>query len=192
MRRIKPISYFCLALLLILFLFYFFIPSPQIPPLPNSVKSEEAGDTVQIKGVSGFYTDLKRNEVINFYQKSFSLLFFNYPFLNYRINRPPEESKLVIRDQLRTSYLEEIVHPFRETLIVDGFEPAVLYKDQPGRIEGEAVVNNGRTFFSKVTVRYMPVPIWKRMLVFGLLLLSTLLVFRVWKRIILAFRRPHG
>jgi len=169
---------------LIFFLFYLLLPSPKISPLPQSLRSQEEGDTWQVPGVSGYYTDLKRADVLNYYQQSFALPFFKFLPLNYRLNQPPEYAKQVIRSEIIVSYFEEIVHPFRETLIVTGFEPSVLYKDKSGKIAQTAIIVGGKNYFSKVTIRYLPTPIWKRILLFVFFLFSFGGLILIWRRIL--------
>lgn len=55
-----------LAIFNFLFLLYLVKPAPQIPDLPNSLKSDLPGDTIQIPNVKGYFTNMSRTEVINF------------------------------------------------------------------------------------------------------------------------------
>jgi len=87
---------------------------------------------------------MSREEVINFYRKSFD---GNTRFFSIRLNYPPEEAQTIIRDQTRSTYLEEIVHPLRETIYINGFEP----KEKKDEIWYE-----GKHFRQKVIVRYVP------------------------------------
>jgi hypothetical protein len=183
MGKLKIVIFTLLTIFLIIFLFYLLLPSPKISPLPYSLRSQEEGDTWQVQGVSGYYTNLKRDDVLNYYQQSFALPFFKFLPLNYRLNQPPEYARQVIRDEITVSYFEEIVHPFRETLMVTGFEPSVLYKDKQGRIVKEAVIVGGKNYFSKVTIRYLPNPVWKRLFFFLFSVVSIGGLFVVWKRI---------
>ncbi len=53
---------------LILGTIYLILPAPKnFPYLPNSIKSIEPGDTVQIANVSAYYTDTSRKEVVDYY-----------------------------------------------------------------------------------------------------------------------------
>ena len=188
----KSFLYFFLALFLLVFLVYLLLPSPRIQPLPNSLKSQEPGDTWQVAGAAGYYTDMKRADVLNFYQQTFSLFFLNFPFLGYRLNNPPEYAKQVIRNEITVSYFEEIVHPFRETLMVSGFEPSVYYKDRPSKIAQTAIFVGDENYFSKVTIRYLPTPIWKRLLLFVFFLFSLGGLILIWKRILKSSWRLYG
>lgn len=110
--------------LICLWFIYLIFPAPApLAPLPKSVKSLEPGDTTQIPGISAYYTNLSRQEIVDFYQNQYSRSsFFNIPLITYRLNHPPEMSKTLIRTTQQSSYLEEIVHPLRESLFVSGFE----------------------------------------------------------------------
>ena len=70
---------------------YLIFPSPApLPPLPNGLKSDEPGDTVQIPGIYAYYTDLSRQEIISFYQNNYTnSRLFKFPFITYRLNYPP-------------------------------------------------------------------------------------------------------
>jgi hypothetical protein len=110
--------------IIILCFIYLIFPEPApLAPLPQSLKSVEPGDTTQIPGISAYYTNLSRQEVIDFYQNQFShSSFLDIPLITYRLNHPPEMSRDLIRTTQQSSYLEEIVHPLRESLFVSGFE----------------------------------------------------------------------
>lgn len=63
-----------------------------------------------------------------------------------RLNYPPEMAQILIRDQTKSSYLEEIVHPFRESLYVNGFRPA----SDEEILEVEGVRYQGKTIIKYV------------------------------------------
>lgn len=184
MKKLKLTVRIFLLGILLFFLIYLLIPSPEIPPLPNSLKSTEEGDTVQVPGVAAYYSDTRREEAVTFYQKSFALPFFDLPFLNYRLNHPPEYAREVVRDQISTSYFEEIVHPFRESLYINGFEPYILLKDKPDLLKGNVMIIDEKEYFSKVTIRYLPSPLWERILVFGFGVILSFGLFMFWRRIV--------
>ncbi len=120
--------FFILSLIL---LFYVLLPTGGFPKaIPGSVQSEEPGDSEIPSIRRAYFTDYTRQQVLDYYQNEFN----KSPFLNiwlptYRLNYPPEESQTLIRDQTRSTFLEEIVHPFRESIFVNGFEPKVA-KDE--------------------------------------------------------------
>ena len=147
--------------LLILFLYlsglvYLALPQPEVVALPNALRSTEPGDTWQNPDQSAYYTDLGRSEVLEFYQDTFSLKLFGASLPSYRLNYPPEDSRVYVRDHLLTYYLEEINHPLRESLFVAGWNPRLspisnyLFDSQYDRW---AMVIDGVEYQSKVTLK---------------------------------------
>ncbi len=107
----------------ILFLIYLLLPNPNFPePLDNTLQSTEPAD-IETPLRRSYYTDIDRATVMNIYSDEFRDNTSIIPWLNYRLNYPPEEAQTLIRDQARSTYLEEVVHPFRESLFVNGYEP---------------------------------------------------------------------
>jgi hypothetical protein len=147
---IKKFLIITLSTLIFVLCLYVYPSSPDFPKPPDSfVQSDEPAD-VETPLRRGYYTDMNRDEVINYYKKEFNKGFNIYtPRLNY----PPEDSPLLIRDQTKTSYLEEIVHPLRESIYINGFEP---------KTEQYAQFFKGVRYNQKVIVRYVPSPVWIR------------------------------
>ena len=134
----------------LLFLAYLSLPNPEFPtPPPDALQSDEPGDT-ETPLRRAYFTNLTREEVMSHYK--------NQLMPAYRLNYPPEEAQTIIRDQTRSTFLEEIVHPLRESVFVNGFEP----KDPKDAIEIA-----GRDWRQKIIVRYVPSRPWLR-LVLGL------------------------
>ncbi len=107
----------------IIFLVYLLLPNPTFPSNPESaLQSVEPAD-LEITSRRSYYTDTDREKVMNSYSNYFKSNLSIFSKLNYRLNYPPEEAQTIIRDQARSTYLEEIVHPFRESLFVNGYEP---------------------------------------------------------------------
>jgi len=149
-KIIKPL----LVGILILWVFYLVLPAPvELPPLPQSLKSTEPGDTVQILGISAYYTNLSRQEVINFYQSHYSRSsLFNLPLITYRLNHPPEYFRELIRATQQVTYFEEIIHPLRESLFVSGFEWGNDPFTSPEKRVKNKLIINGREYKTKVTL----------------------------------------
>ena len=95
---IKKIILICLNILIIIYLAW---PLPNLSDLPQSVKSTEPGDTVQMKNVSAYFTDLERPEVIDFYIKNYQS---KHP-LAFKINHPPERAKQIFVGTMQSYYL---------------------------------------------------------------------------------------
>lgn len=159
----------CLFVFLSLCLFvYLLLPSPaEPPPLPESLKSTEPGDTVEIPGLFAYYTNMPRSEVIAFYQKYFSRSkLFNISLLTYRLNHPPEYAWVVIRDTVHSSFLEELVHPFRESWYINGYESA----NDPFNKSGQKFANfkfAGKEYTAKITVLKKESNPLVRLIIFG-------------------------
>jgi hypothetical protein len=149
-------------------LVYLSLPGPTIPPLPNSLKSNEPGDTVEMVGVSAYYTDLSREEVINFYQRAFSRSsFFNLPLPVVLLNHPPEYTNEAIRNTVSSTFLYELVHPGRGSLFVNGWDPAEDPKYKKAKDPTQVIEINGRFYQRKITLRLVRSSLLIRILIFS-------------------------
>ena len=139
------------------------------PDLPGAVKSIEPGDTIQIKNVSAYYTDMPRKDVVDFYFNYFSRSsFLNIPLVTYKLNHPPERIREVLRDTQQSTYVEEIIHPFRDSVFINGFEwDNDPFTPQNRRIKNILIVN-GQTYQFKVTTFYQESLVFLRLIVFYL------------------------
>jgi hypothetical protein len=171
----------------LIFLAYLLLPAPSkiedFSSLPDSVKSEEPGDTIQNPNISAYFSDLYRSEVIPFYKNDFNQKFsyfgINLPFT--RLNHPPEKAVEVIRPYQQSYYLEELVHPMRESLYINGWEPY----DEKGNKRykySHGLVVNGREFISKTTLRYYPSPLWIRLVGWAGVMLAILFLYQLARR----------
>jgi len=152
----------------IIFLAYLSLPNPEFPTVPpDALQSDEPGDT-ETPLRRAYFTNLNRDEVMQHYKNEFKGSSFLGIYLpTYRLNYPPEEAQTIIRDQTRSTFLEEIVHPFRESIFINGFEP----KDPKDAIEIK-----GRPWRQKIIVRYVPSSIWLRLVLGISALLATIIV----------------
>src|SRR5689334_19212994 len=117
-KIIRRVLYFFVILFGIGFMVYLFRPGPfaDFPaPPPGAVQSKEDAD-IESPLRRAYFTNYTREEVIAHYQNQFRMR----P-LTLTLNYPPEDAQTLIRDQTRSVYLEELVHPFRESLYVNGF-----------------------------------------------------------------------
>ena len=156
-----------LYIILASFLFiYVLLPSPSFPEPPaGSLQSNEPAD-VETSLRRGYYTDLSREEVLKYYQNQLEKSeFLNVRLPTYRLNYPPEEAQVIIRDQTKSTFLEEIVHPFRESFYINGYEP----KEPQNIIEVD-----GKIWRQKITIKYVPSSGWLRLSIylFALVLLG--------------------
>jgi hypothetical protein len=153
MKKIVKIGYIFLS---ILFLAYLSIPNYKFPAqIGNSIQSTEPAD-IETPFRRGYYVDYGRQEVLDFYQGEFENgIFGKVPLLTYRLNYPPEDAQTLIRDQTKSSYLEEIVHPFRESLFVNGF---ISTQDK------DKMIVDGKAWHQKVILRLVTSSVYARLL----------------------------
>jgi len=173
-----------LALILyILGAVYLTAPSPPYPDLDGGARSDEPGDTWQHPDQKAFFTNRTRGEVIPEMQRKFTLKIFGVAVPSFRLNYRPEESFELIRDQVPSYYLEEIIYPFRESLFVNGWEPTNTpgYKNAiPGKIP--LATFKGDTYLGKITLRPVNSYVWARLFVWALIFPSVYLVYLSLKR----------
>lgn len=170
----------------VLLLIYMIWPGPNkisdFKPLPDSAKSTLSGDTVQIPNVAGYFSNNFRKLVVPFYTKNYQQnSLFLFPPL--RLNHPPEYSWTVIKKHTETTYLEELVYPLRDSLYINGYETfrpdgTPIFYSVPKLEEG------GKEWFTKTTLRFYTSNIMVRILVWSGITLSSLLIFKLGRRII--------
>jgi hypothetical protein len=181
---VKNIAKIVYLLFSILFLTYLLIPNISFPnPPSDSLQSREPADT-ETPLRRAYFTNSPRQEVMNHYENEFKKSYFiNVLLPSYRLNYPPEEAQIIIRDQTRSTFLEEVVHPFRESLFVNGFEP---------KEEKDTIFIESRNWRQKITVRYVPSNVWIRFLLGVLAIVLILVLYREWliylKRLLAHFK----
>lgn len=155
---IKKIS----LVIFILGLVYILSPEPILidyfRPLPGSVKSIFAGDTIQNPNIAAYFSNYSRSYIKNFYQQEVSRnVWFGF-IPPITIVRPPEEAYQFIRDQQESTHLVEYTYPLRESLYVNLVEPAALNK-----MNGKApdfyldhIEYLGKFYLVKTTIRLYP------------------------------------
>lgn len=156
-----------------LFIIYLLLPNPTFPePPPDALQSNESADT-ETPLRRAYFTNYTREEVMIHYKDQFEKpMIFGIFLPSYRLNYPPEEAQTIIRDQTRSTFLEEIVHPFRESVYINGFKPS-LQKD--------AIFIEGKDWYQKITVRFVPSNTLTRVIVVGLALVLVAIVFKEWE-----------
>lgn len=147
MKKLINFLYLALSILVI---FYVSLPNFEFPaPIPNSLQSTEPAD-MESPLRRAYFTDYTRQEVLDWYGAQFNRSsFMNLKLPTYLMNYPPEESGSIIRDQTRSTFLQEYVHPFRETMYINGYEPA------PSDDENRIVIN-GVHYRQKIIVKFVP------------------------------------
>ncbi len=140
---------------------YILYPASSFPPPPiNTIVSTEPSDTESIYRKS-FFTNLSREEIMAYYKQSFPQ--------SQRLNHPPEDAFMLIRDQTRSSWLEELSRPFKNTLYINGFYPTKAT---------EQIYRNGNHYNAKITIRYIPYNVVTSMTVWCLAVLATYLLIK--------------
>jgi len=158
MRKLLKFTFLPFGFIFIfIFFVYLVLPILAFPyPPPDAVQSVEPGD-LETPLRRGYFTNFTREEVLIHYQKQFKRsTILSIPLPTYRLNYPPEEAQILIRDQTQSTFLEEIVHPFRESIFINGFEPTDPQYD---------VWYKGVDFRQKIVVKFIPSSIFMRLLV---------------------------
>jgi hypothetical protein len=161
----------------VIFLLYLMIPDHQFPSkLENSITSEEPADTEDINR-RGYFTDMDREEIIKHYvlQRNKDP-HFGISLPTYRLNYPPEEAQVIIRDQTRSTFLEEIVNPFRESIFVNG------YKTEEGK---DRIYVQDKEWSKKIIVKHVVSDKYARLII-GIISLFVIPV--VYKSFLFSFR----
>lgn len=143
-----------LGLIFLIIGLYVLLPTPEFPAPPEEVLQSSEPADLETPLRQGYYTNLTRTEILEYYTQKFNRSKFNNLWLpTYRLNYPPEESQTIIRDQTHSTFLEEIVHPFRESLYISGYEP------DPNIVTLEY---EGKIWRQKIIVKFVPSPLWAR------------------------------
>ena len=152
------ITYYLIIFVLIL---YLVLPNSNFPiPPVNSLQSNEPADQ-ETPLRRSYFTDYTRDEITHYYKGEIeknNILSVRIPSIN--LNYPPEEAQFRIRDQTRSSFLEEIVYPLRESFYINGFEP---------KEDKDAIYVDGKLWRQKITIRQVPSSLFSRLLI-GLLI----------------------
>lgn len=168
---------------------YLLLPGPKsindIPPLPESLKSKEPGDTTQTPNIAAYFADLRRKEVIEYYKLKFSYLsFFGFKIPPIRLNHPPEEAYNYIRDQQASTYLEQFSYPLRDSIYINGYEPF----DEKGKIYKRGATTiyiEGNYYDSKTTLRYYGSAIFMRAILYIGIWISGYYLYKLSKKLYL-------
>lgn len=156
-RRIILGSIFFLGLI------YILTPEPgsidNFPPLSDSIKSTDPGDTYQNPNIAAYYSDFDRDGITNFYKSRYREKFFWGELIPpISINYPPRAAYQYVKDLQDSIFLEEYVYPLHGSIFVNGEVPYLdnEIRKQPHTFLGDRIHINGRFFVSKTTLRYYP------------------------------------
>ena len=177
-----------IIIIFILGLAYILSPGPSsiedFVQLPDSLKSNEPGDTYQLPDIAAYFSDFDRKGITSFYKNVYQSLHFFGFFPPIKLNHPPEYARQVIRNEQVSTFLEEYVYPFRGSLFVNGYEPFVEneMKKKNHNFVGDHLHIQGRYFISKTTLRFYPADFFGRVVVYLGIWLSILAILEVGKR----------
>lgn len=153
--------------LLIPFFVYLSIPLNSFPKPPSdAVQSMEDAD-IETPFRRAYFTDFTREELIKHYKEQ-----LGFPIslpLPLRLNYPPEDAQTLIRDQTRSTFLEELVFPFRESLFINGFEPKEAKDD---------IWYKGQHFRQKIIIRHIPSSVYWRIIIGVLVAISAFILIQ--------------
>lgn len=174
MKTAVKIIYVFLSLI---FALYLAVPSPSFPdPLSDSTQSTEPADS-ETSFRRAYFTNFDREAVITHYKSQFSK---HLPFLStilpLRLNYPPEDAQTLVRDQTRSSFLEELVYPLRESIYVNGFKPREAKDD---------IWYKGVHYEQKITVKYLPGNSFTRVILF---IFTAFLSYFVFKNALISLK----
>lgn len=177
-----------LSILFFLGLVYLFWPAPSsvedFPAIPESLKSDEPGDTVQVSNIAAYFSQYDRNRITSFYKNYYTKAnFFVIPPIV--LNHPPEEAYQYVRDQQISTFLEEYVFPLRGSIFVNGYEPLIenQIKRKQSNFFGNNIQIKGNFYVSKTTLRYHPVPLLWRIIVYLGIWLSIFGIYKLSQKI---------
>lgn len=156
-------------------------------PIPNSKRSELDGDTWQNPNLKAYFADVDRAYITNFYREQFEKsLIPGIRIPSIRINRPPEEAYRYVRDQQESTFLEEYVFPFRESIFVNGYEPVIenMMFNKQRSYDGDHIIYQGVHYDAKATLRYYPSDWVVRVGVYLLLGMSLIATYKITIRVI--------
>jgi len=160
----------------VLMLAYIALPNFSFPtPPPGSLKSQEPAD-LESPLRQGYFTNYTRAQVIAWYKNQFDHSnFVGIKIPTFLLNYPPEDAQTLIRDQTSSTFLQELVHPFRESMYINGFKPP-SFNDEPIFLVG------GKHWSQKVIVRLVPSPLWMRLGFFVLTIFLTCILYTAWHK----------
>lgn len=160
------------------FFVYISLPDFSFPsPPPGSLQSNEPADT-EIPLRRAYFTDMTRAEVLSWYESQMKRSsFMGIPLPTYLLNYPPEDAQTLIRDQTRSTFLEEIVHPMRESIYVNGYEP-------PASDEKNAINIEGKHWRQKIIIKMSPSSLIVRLLTTAAIIVLIVWLYNSWTKTI--------
>lgn len=162
-------------------LVYLVLPTPPVPDLPNSLISDEPGDTYQNPNTKAFYTNSNRQETLGYYETNYRVRLGSFAFPVLRLNYRPEDTATYVRKYVDSQFLEEIIHPLRESVFINGWNPKLIPENVnklPAEMEKVVIINRGQKWEWKMTMRWYESNAITRILVWTLIFPLGYLLFR--------------
>lgn len=180
MKKLLKILFLILSFV---FIVYLALPSPSYPKkLPDALQSNEPADTENPLR-KAYFTNYDREGALAYYTNemgSINVFGFNVPLPTYRLNYPPEDAQTLIRDQTRSTFLEEIVHPMRESFFVNGFK---------AQTEKDTILIDGKVWVQKLTVRFVSTNLFVRLVVGVVSIIFIKILFSEWESALSSIRK---
>ncbi len=175
-----------ISVLFLLGIIYLVLPGPQtiddFPALPDSVKSELPGDTYQNSNIAAYFSDFRREYIMDYYWNYFKdWSYFGLKLPVFKINHPPERAYTFIRDQQESTALEEYYVPFRGSIFVNVHDPIIYNQIRRRQLDfATSHVDYNYVYYNtKTTIRYFPTPVVARIGVYVLTLFSIYMMLRL-------------
>lgn len=166
---LKILLYVLVFVVLFSTIAYLAVPSPQFPKPPSdTVQSVEEADVENFQERRAYFTNFSREEILKHYEDELRKQ-NPLPTASYVVTHPPEDAQVLIRDQTRSVYLPEIIHPFRESLFVNVFESKSA-KDE--------IWYRGVHYQRKITVRYVPSSPNLRVIIFSISVIALMFLVK--------------
>ena len=162
----------------LIFILYLISPTPDLQDIPNTVKSNLPGDTIQLKNVSAYFGNITRTEVITFFKANYNGLF------RIQLNHPPEKAREIIRDTTQSYYLEEFVLPFKESIFINGYEWQNDVFTKPEKRITNKMIYEGKEYQAKITIKKFPTTMFQRLTAFFLVEISIILIVTIYFRLL--------
>jgi len=96
-------------------LVYLALPGPAFPSTLWDFKPSDEPSDMESSLRRGYFTEITRDQLMSHYVREFKW--------GVKLNYPPEDAQTLIRDQTKSNFLEEIVHPMRESIYINGYKP---------------------------------------------------------------------
>lgn len=179
-----------LSAIFIIGLIYIVLPGPSsindFSPIPNSLKSDEPGDTYQNPNIAAYFSQFTRDDITNYYRNDFrNKYFFGKIIPPISTNRPPKESHIYVKDLQMSTFLEEYLYPLKDSLYVNGYDPRVESQIRNIPVtEGDRIQIKGEFYKSKTTIRLYPSQWYIRMLVYLGIWCAAILLWKLYKKVL--------